>query len=82
MNPAMKAVLRRLFSKRRIGGKHTEEKSAFRFAKNLSSEEQRQLDEDYKWCINNEWIIMKKSTGEVHISLNPRKLKEISEVIN
>ncbi len=81
MENAMKTILRRLLNKRRIGGKHTEEKNVFRFAKNLSREEQKQLEEDYKWCIKAEWIILKKSTGEVHISLNPRKLKEILEAV-
>mgnify|MGYP001612565174 CR=1 FL=1 len=81
MENAMKTILRRLLNKRRIGGKHTEEKNVFRFAKNLSREDQKQLEEDYKWCIQQGWIFLKKSTGEVHISLNPHKLKEILEAV-
>lgn len=77
----MTAALRRLFNKRRIGGKHTEEKNLFLDAKHLSKEEQRQFEDDYKLCVNNGLILKKKSTGEWHISLNPRKLAEILQVI-
>tara|TARA_Y100000310_G_scaffold285479_1_gene308952 strand:+ start:263 stop:517 length:255 start_codon:yes stop_codon:yes gene_type:complete len=74
-------ILRSLFNKKRIGRKHTEEKNCFRWTKTLPAKVQRQIQHEWKECINNGLVIKEIKTGEFHISLNPRKLKEIFELI-
>ena len=76
-----KAILRKLFNKKRIGGKHTEEKNCFRWIKNIPPKLQKKVYKEWKSCINKRLIIREIKTGEFHISLNPRKLKEIYELI-
>lgn len=76
-----KAILRRLFNKKRIGGKHTEEKNCLRWIKNLAPKKHRQVLKDWKKCINEGLVLKSIKTSEFHISLNPRKLKEILELI-
>jgi len=74
-------ILESLLNKRRIGGKHTEEKNCLRKIKNLSPEEKSIVLKEWKWCINQELILRLPKTGEWHVSLNPRKLKEVYEII-
>ncbi|MBI3033477.1 hypothetical protein HYY69_08440 [Candidatus Woesearchaeota archaeon] len=73
----IKAILRRLFNQKRIGGRHTEEKNCLKCMKYLPRDAQKLVYEDWETCIKNEWILRKKSTGEWHVSLNPEKLGEI-----
>lgn len=82
INACVKDLLRSLFNKHRIGGKHTEENNLFRRIKHLPKNEQKEIIEGWKICIQQEYVLRKISTGEIHVSLNPRKLKEILELIN
>ncbi len=77
----IKAILRRMFNQKRIGGRHTEEKNCLRCIKYLPRNIQKLVEEDWETCIKNEWILRKKSTGEWHVSLNPEKLSEILNLI-
>ena len=77
LSPHTNDILRKLFRKKRIGCKHTEEKNCFRSVKNLSDEEQRLVYEEWVMCINEGLVLRMKKTGEWHVSLNPRMLKEI-----
>ena len=70
-------ILRSLRRKHIIAGKHTEEKNCFRRIKNLSADEQHIVYKEWAMCINEELILRMKKTGEWHVSLNPRMLKEI-----
>jgi len=74
-------MLRSLFNKRRIGGKHTEEANLFRRIKHLSRAEQSAIIEDWEKCMKDGFVIRLKKTSEFHVSLNPEKLKEILEMI-
>lgn len=75
------SILRRLFNKERIGGRHTEEKNCLRWVKNLPPKEYKQTIKDWERCIKDGLVIRLKKTGELHVSLNPRMLKEIHELI-
>jgi len=82
MHYAVVAILRRLLNKNRIGAKHTEEKNVFRWIKNLPPHERH--DAIYVWerIIKQEQLVLRcKKTGENHISLNPKKLTEIYQII-
>ena len=86
MNGALKAIITVMLSKKCIGGKHTpEEKLINSKTKWLQKEDYRDFEKGYRKLINNQSILRtKKRTGkgsDWHISLNPRKLKELNEMI-
>jgi len=72
--------LRKLLNLDMWGGKHTESKNLLKaLAKHLRGE--KVTEEAIKELNRLEFLISKPSTGEIHISLNPRKKKEIEEFI-
>jgi hypothetical protein len=74
-----KAILKKLFKHRYIGGRHTELRNVFKgFPPNLIKE----FKEEVKNLIREGFLISKISTGEIHVSLNPRMLEEIRKEIN
>ena len=86
MNNALRAILISMFNKRIIGGSHTpENKLIVSKTKWLNKKEINQFEKEYKQIINNKIIIrLKKRTkksSDWHISLNPKKLKELSELL-
>lgn len=86
MNPALKAIITAMLNKRYIGGKHTEENNIINSkTKWLQKNEYNEFEKEYKSAVNEELILkIKKRTGrgsDWHISLNPRKLKDIYEII-
>jgi len=81
IDPHVKGFLRSLFNKRRIGGRHTEENNLLRRIKHLPRAEQKATLEQWAACVNQGLVLCKKSTGEIHVSLNPQKLKEILSLI-
>lgn len=73
-----RAILKKLFKHRYIGGRHTEIRNAMRgFPSHLLKE----VREEIKNLIRQHYLLSKMSTGEIHISLNPRKLDEIRKEI-
>ena len=86
MNGALKAIITTMLSKRYIGGKHTpEERLLNSKTRLLQKEEYRDFERGYKEMINMQMILrIQKRTGkgsDWHISLNPRRLKEVYEMI-
>lgn len=86
MNAAVKAVLICLLSRKYIGGSHTPEKKIVKSkTKWLEANEKKEFEKEYKSIVNKEIILrMKKRTGkgsDCHISLNPRKLSELNEIL-
>jgi hypothetical protein len=86
MNKALKALLATLLGKHCIRGKHTpEEKIILSKIKSLDKHERKQFAKEYKQAVNNHFIIrVKKRTAKSydwHITLNPRKLKEIHTIV-
>ncbi len=75
------AILRSLLNKRRIGGKHTEEKNCLRWIKNLPPDQHRHVSREWEQCVREGLVLRYIKTGENHVSLNPRRLKEIYELI-
>lgn len=75
-----KEVLRSLILSRRWGGKHTEirnlQKGISSYLLNTKSG-RRDFQNAVKELINDSWLLAKKSTGEIHVSLNPRRKEEI-----
>lgn len=82
MNKAIEALLSSLLNKRKIGGSHTSEnKAVMSKTKWLSDGERKEFETQYRNLLNRGMLLrMKKRTGrgdDWHISLNPRKLREI-----
>jgi hypothetical protein len=74
-----KAILKKLFKHRFIGGKHTELRNVVKgFPPNLIKE----FKEEVKNLIRDGFLLSKVSTGEIHVSLNPRMLEEIRKEIS
>lgn len=77
-NIIRKAILKKLYTKRIIGGKHTDIKNIPKgFPRNLHKEIMIMVNE-----LIREGMFVKKPTGYgLHISLNPRRIKEIEDEI-
>ncbi|MBI2045290.1 hypothetical protein HYT23_04495 [Candidatus Pacearchaeota archaeon] len=73
-----KAVLKKLFRHRYIGGRHTEIRNAM---KGFPPPLLKEVKEEIKNLIKESYLLSKMSTGEIHISLNPRKINDIREEI-
>ncbi|MAG07723.1 hypothetical protein CMI46_02810 [Candidatus Pacearchaeota archaeon] len=73
-----KAILKKLFRHRYIGARHTEVRNAMRgFPSHLLKEARNEI----KDLIKEKLLLSKMSTGEIHISLNPRMLDKIRKEI-
>lgn len=82
-------ILRELIKKEKYGGAHT---PLDNITGNLPDEflhnkkSQKATDKAVRELINSGWLIaMKKRTGkgsDLHVSINPRKIKEISEYVS
>ncbi len=86
MNPSLRAMISLMLNKRIIGRKHTPEEKMIRSkTKWLQREEYNEFQKEYRDAINNQLILkIKKRTGkgsDWHISLNPKRLKELYEMI-
>lgn len=73
-----KAILKKLFRHRYIGGRHTEIRNAMKGFPPMLLKETK---EEIKSLIKEGYLLSKISTGEMHISLNPRLLEEIRKEI-
>lgn len=83
-NVIKRAILEDLITRHMWGGKHTEIKNLKKgLPSNVTSDRKgmRLVDKAIKEMINDGWILCKKSTGEFHVSLNPRSKKGIMEFV-
>lgn len=71
-------LLFKLYRKGKWGGAHTPLKNLFHLMDHASIKESEKA---IKELANSEWILLKISTGEKHISLNSHKTKEIKDFI-
>lgn len=78
---ACRKLLRKLYKRHYIGGKHTEEKNVLRATRHLPKAEQKIFAEDWEWCKQQELVYVLLKTGEPHVSINPEKIREINELI-
>lgn len=71
-------ILFKLFRKGKIGGAHTALRNAYKGIKENHKIIKKAIEE-----LNKENLLMaKKSTGEIHVSLNPHKISEIKNYIS
>ncbi|MFH1649078.1 MAG: hypothetical protein ABIA93_00845 [Candidatus Woesearchaeota archaeon] len=86
MNRALRALLLTMLNRRCIGGKHMPEQTLVKSkTKWLRKAEAREFDSEYRRALNSQLLLrFKKRTGkgfDWHISLNPRKLGELNELL-
>ena len=78
-------MLRKLINLGKVGGSHT---AVFNLSKGLPThirpnrKSQKAIKQAIKELINDSFLLSKPSTGEQHVSINPRKIKEIKEFLN
>ncbi len=71
-------ILFKLFRKGKIGGAHTALRNASKGMKEDSKIIKKSIEE-----LNKEgFLLAKKSTGEIHVSLNPHRINEIKIYIS
>ncbi len=79
-NIIKRIILESLITPPRWGGKHTEIKNIKKgFPSHVLSSAQgkKLIDKVIKELVNDYWLLCKKSTHELHVSLNPKMKKEI-----
>ena len=84
INIIKRIILEHLITPPRWGGKHTEMrniKKGFPAPISNSKEGQKLMDKAIKELMNDGWLLCKKSTGELHVSLNPKMKREIMEFL-
>jgi hypothetical protein len=86
MNKALKAIIIYMLNKRCIGGKHTSEEYLIRSKLRwLHKADVKIFHKEYKEILNNQLLLrIKKRTGKSydwHISLNPKRLKELYDLL-
>ena len=84
LNLIKRIILESLVTPPRWGGRHTEIRNIKKgFPSNISNSKkgQKLIDRAIKELINDSWLLFKKSTGELHVSLNPHMKKEIMEFL-
>lgn len=86
MNPILRSVLLFLLNKRYIGGKHIPEDKVLKSKTKWADPKYLpDFNKEYKELTNKNFILkLKKKTGkgsDWHISLNPRRLKDLYELI-
>lgn len=86
---AKKFILRQLIKQRKIGGSHTPLDNVTQHLSNEFLKEKRTkkiIMSALKGLLNDGMVnVLKKKTGkgsDLHISVNPKKLKEIAELLN
>ena len=73
-----KAILKKLFRHRYIGGRHTEIRNAM---KGFPPPLLKEVKEEIQNLIREGYLLSKMSTGETHISLNPGMINDIRNEI-
>jgi len=85
MNKSLKAIIMFLINKHIIGAKHFPEKKLVTSkTKYLNPYELKNFKKEHKIFRNEFLLYLKKRTGKnssIHISLNPKKLKEVFKLI-
>ena len=83
-NIIKRIIIESLITPPRWGGKHTEIRNIKKgFPSHIASSNKgkKLIDKAIKELINDGLLFCKKSTHELHVSLNPRMKKEIMELI-
>ena len=74
----IQAVIEKLYRLKYIGGRHTEVKNIHKGMKGISEKE---IEQVVKYLVNRGIIQTSIKTKETHISINPKKMKEVHKIL-
>ena len=74
----IQAIIEKLYRLKYIGGRHTEIKNIHKGMKGIS---EREIEKAIKYVINRGIIQTHIKTKETHVSINPKKIKEIHKIL-
>lgn len=74
----LQAIIEKLYRLRYIGGRHTEIKNIHKGMKGISKQE---IEEAVKYLVNKGIIQIHIKTKETHVSINPKKMKEVHRIL-
>ena len=75
------AILRKLRYHKIVGGKHTPEAFCLRLVKHLPKQEHKDALKDWEWCIKEGLVLTKPTHSGRHVSLNPKRIGEIYDMV-
>jgi len=74
----IQAVIEKLYRLKYIGGRHTEVKNIYKGMKGVSEKE---IEQAVKYLVNKGIIQTSIKTKETHLSINPKKMKEVHKIV-
>ena len=74
-------ILIRLKNMRKWGGAHSELKRILKSLPDHVYKDKKLIKMAVKELVKSSFVVLYKKTGELHTSLNPRKVKEINEFV-
>ena len=74
----LQAIIEKLYRLRYIGGRHTEMKNIHKGIKGISKKD---IEKTVKYLANKGVIQLHIKTRETHVSINPKKMKEIHRIL-
>ena len=74
-------ILRRLKRRKIRGGKHLPEHRVLSWIKPLNRGEQNVARSAYEECVKNGIIRRFPHTGEMHVSINPKRLEDVYKLL-
>jgi len=74
----LQAIIEKLYRLRYIGGRHTEIKNIHKGMKETSEQE---IEKAVKYLLNKGIIQIHIKTKETHVSINPKKMKEVHRIL-
>ncbi|MBI2141863.1 hypothetical protein HYU15_00035 [Candidatus Woesearchaeota archaeon] len=74
-------MLSRLLNRRICGGKHMPEVIVKSWIKHLPKQERKDSVRSWEACKKEGLVLFKPKPGEMHVSLNPKRLNQIEEII-
>jgi len=74
----LQPIVEKLYRLRYIGGRHTEMKNIHKGMRGIS---ERELEKAVKYLVNKGIIQLHIKTKETHVSINPKKMKEVHRIL-
>ena len=74
----LQAIVEKLYRLRYIGGRHTEIKNIHKGMKEVS---EKDIEKAVKYLANKGVIQLHIKTRETHVSINPKKMKEVHRIL-
>lgn len=74
----LQAIVEKLYRLRYIGDRHTEMKNIHKGMKGISEKE---IERAVKYLSNKGIIQLHTKTRETHVSINPKKMKEVHRIL-